>query len=154
MNYLSDECSKCLRNFYVLRLGSEYPAVTLEAYNERFWGTEGLHSLCVVNRKVEAQSRWNGLAGVTCGTNSNTSNWTQSSSSRLGHLSTTHISSLWFCLWLVIKYIYQFLSGMAHSIVYAVTFQLCMISFEKQKCNLFTEQLKAFIGKNIVFTSK
>lgn len=154
MNYLSDECSKFLRNFYVLRLGSEYPAATFEAYNERFRGTEGLHSLRVVNRKVEAQSRWNGLAGVTCGTNSNTSNRTQSSSSRLGHLSTSHISSLWFCLWLVIKFIYQFLSGMTHSTVYAVSFQLCTISFEKQKCNLFTEHLQAFIGKNIVFISK
>jgi len=43
---------------------------------------------------------------------------------------------------------------MTHSTVCAVPFQLYMISFEKQKCNLFTEQLQAFMGKNIVFISK
>lgn len=56
MNYLSDECYKFLRNFYVLRLGSEYLIATFKVYNERVWGSEGLDSLRVVKRKVEAQS--------------------------------------------------------------------------------------------------
>lgn len=37
--------------------------------NERFLKSAGLHLLRVVNREVEAQSRCDGLAGVTHGTN-------------------------------------------------------------------------------------
>lgn len=54
MTYLSDECSKYLGNFYVLIIGSEYLTATFKGQNERFVRSEGLHSLRVVNGKVEA----------------------------------------------------------------------------------------------------
>lgn len=153
MNYLSVECHEYLRNVYVLRLWSEYLPATPNVFSERSLEREGLYSLCVVNKKVETEYRWSGLASVTHGTNRSTSNWTQTFSSRLDHLFASRISYLWFCLWSVIKFIYQFLNGITHFTVHAVPFQFCDFLWETE-FTLFTEQLQAFKGKNIVFISK
>lgn len=66
-NYLSDECRKFLRNFCVLRRESEYLTATFKVYNERLLQSAGRRWLRVVNGEVEAQSRCDGLAGVTHG---------------------------------------------------------------------------------------